>query len=200
MSGSEHLEARFAPVELVSARPANGLAGGSAQFLDLAGDGQPDLVTFRGPTPGFYERTPDAGGWEPFTPFASMPILDWEDPNLKLVDLTGDGHPDLLITEDDVFRWHPSLAEDGFGSQETTAQYRNEETGPHLVFADATQSIYLADMSDDGLSDLVRIRNGEVCYWPNLGYGRFGPRVTMDNSPWFDFSDQFDQSASVLRM
>ena len=38
----------------------------------------------------------------------------------------------------------------------------------------ATQSIYLADMSGDGLTDLVRIRNGEVCYWPNLGYGRFG--------------------------
>ena len=45
---------------------------------------------------------------------------------------------------------------------------------------------YLADMSGDGLSDLVRIKNGEVCYWPNLGYGRFGSKVTMDNSPWFD--------------
>ena len=41
-------------------------------------------------------------------------------------------------------------------------------------------------MSGDGLTDLVRIRNGEVCYWPNLGYGRFGAKVTMDNSPRFD--------------
>ena len=32
-------------------------------------------------------------------------------------------------------------------------------------------------MSGDGLTDLVRIRNGEVCYWPNLGYGRFGAKV-----------------------
>ena len=31
-------------------------------------------------------------------------------------------------------------------------------------------------MSGDGLTDLVRIRNGEVCYWPNLGYGRSAPR------------------------
>jgi glycosyltransferase TcdB-like subunit of Tc toxin/glycosyltransferase TcdB-like subunit of Tc toxinin len=38
----------------------------------------------------------------------------------------------------------------------------------------------------------VRIRNGEVSYWPNLGYGRFGARVTMDNSPWFDNPDLFD--------
>ena len=69
----------------------------------------------------------------------------------------------------------------------------DEEKGPTLVFADGTQSIYLADLSGDGLTDLVRIRNGEVCYWPNLGYGRFGAKVTMDNSPWFDDPDQFDQ-------
>ena len=29
-----------------------------------------------------------------------------------------------------------------------------EATGPHVVFADGTQSVYLADMSGDGLSDL----------------------------------------------
>ena len=69
----------------------------------------------------------------------------------------------------------------------------DEERGPRLVFADGTQSIYLADMCGDGLTDLVRIRNGEVCYWPNLGYGRFGAKVTMDNAPWFDNPDQFDQ-------
>jgi len=191
--GSGHVEACFAPAELVAARPASGLGAGHAQFMDLAGDGQPDLVTFRGPAPGFYERTPDATGWKPFTPFASLPVLDWDDPNLKFVDLTGDGHADLLITEDDVFRWHPSLAEDGFGTRRTSIKSRDEETGPQLLFADGTQSIHLADLSGDGLSDLVRIRNGEVCYWPNLGYGRFGAKVAMDNSPWFDFPDQFDQ-------
>ena len=48
-------------------------------------------------------------------------------------------------------------------------------------------------MTGDGLTDIVRIRNGEVCYWPNLGYGRFGAKVTMDNAPRFDDPDQFDQ-------
>src|SRR5580700_4085282 len=64
---------------------------------------------------------------------------------------------------------------------------------PRIVFADGTASIYLADMSGDGLTDIVRIRNGEVCYWPNLGYGRFGPKITMGNAPWFDNPNQFDQ-------
>ena len=62
-----------------------------------------------------------------------------------------------------------------------------------MLFADGTQSIYLADMSGDGLSDIVRVRNGEVCYWPNRGYGRFGAKVTMDSAPWFDEPDLFDQ-------
>lgn len=48
-------------------------------------------------------------------------------------------------------------------------------------------------MSGDGLTDLVRIRNGEVSYWPNLGHGRFGAKVTMDRAPWFDNPDLFDQ-------
>ena len=99
----------------------------------------------------------------------------------------------MLITEDEVFTWYPSLAEEGFGPAERVRQALDEEKGPRLVFADGTQSIYLADMSGDGLTDLVRIRNGEVCYWPNLGYGRFGAKVTMDNAPWFDHPDQFDQ-------
>ncbi len=38
----------------------------------------------------------------------------------------------------------------------------------------------------------MRVRNGEVCYWPNLGYGRFGAKVTMDDAPWFDRPDRFD--------
>ena len=84
--------------------------------------------------------------------------------------------------------------ETGFAASERTVQAFDEERGPRLVFADREQSIYLADLSGDGLTDLVRIRNGEVCYWPNLGYGRFGAKVTMDRAPWFDGPDQFEQS------
>jgi hypothetical protein len=31
-----------------------------------------------------------------------------------------------------------------------------------------------------------------VSYWPNLGYGRFGAKVTMDHAPLFDRPDLFD--------
>jgi RHS repeat-associated protein len=184
---------QFGPLELVAAKPSlAALSSGRQQLLDLAGDGQLDLVEFGGPVPGFYERTDDQN-WEQFKPFVSLPNIPWNDPNLRFVDLTGDGHADVLITENEVFTWYPSLAEEGFGQVESVRQALEGEKGPRLVFADGTQSIYLADLSGDGLSDLARIRNGEVCYWPNLGYGRFGAKVTMDNAPWFDAPDLFDQ-------
>ncbi len=181
----------FAPIECVATKPNLALAGGQAQFMDLAGDGQPDLVVLDGPMPGLYEHD-EAEGWQPFRPFTSRLNRDMRDPNLKFVDLDGDGHADVLITEDDAFVWHSSLAEEGFGPARRVAQALDEEKGPRVVFADGAQSIYLADLSGDGLTDLVRIRNGEVCYWPNVGYGRFGAKVTMDHAPRFDNPDQFD--------
>jgi RHS repeat-associated protein len=186
-------EACFAPVELVGSKPAPGSLGrGGQQLMDLAGDGRLDLVQLEPPLAGFFERTHE-NGWDRFVPFASPPNLAWDDPNLKFIDLTGDGHADLLIAGDGLFTWYESLAEAGFGPAAAVRQALDEERGPRLVFADGSQSIYLADMSGDGLTDLVRIRNGEVCYWPNLGYGRFGARVSMDDAPWFDMPDQFDQ-------
>src|SRR4029077_1413572 len=120
------------------------------------------------------------------------PTLDWQNPNLKFIDLTGDGFPDLLLSEDNAFWWHTSFAAQGFGPAQRVPQALDEERGPKLVFADGTESIFLADLSGDGLTDLVRVRNGEVCYWPNLGYGRFGTKVNMDKAPLFDRPDLFD--------
>ena len=188
---SEAIKAKFAPLETVALKP-NLALGSGAQFLDLAGDGQPDLVVMDGPIAGFYEHD-EAEGWEPFHPFPSRLNRDFRDPNLKFVDLDGDGHADVLITEDDALVWHPSLAEAGFGPAQRVAKSFDEEKGPRLVFDDGEESIYLADMSGDGLTDLVHIRNGAVDFYPSLGFGRFGAKVTMDNAPWFDHPDQFDR-------
>ena len=189
----QNVVARFSPVELIARQPSlNEDGSGSQQFLDLAGDGQLDLVQFGRPVSGFFERTQD-GDWSPFVPFESVPSIALGDPNVRFVDLTGDGHPDILISEDEAFIWYPSLAEAGFSAGARVAQALDEEQGPRLLFGDGTQSIYLADMSGDGLTDLLRIRNGEVCYWPSLGYGHFGTKVTMDDSPWFEEPDLFDQ-------
>jgi RHS repeat-associated protein len=185
---------RLGATEAVRVRPALAtLNDGSRHLMDLAGDGNLDLVDFSSSSPGFYERNIE-GGWGSFRAFRSIPVLDWSDPNLRFVDVTGDGIADVLITEDDAFKWHPSLLNEGYGEAvRVRIPLEEEESGPRAIFADGTQSIYLANMTGDGLSDLVRIRNGEICYWPNLGYGRFGAKITMDRSPWFDTADLFDK-------
>ena len=190
LSPASKLAVEFSPLESVTSKPNLSLED-NAQFMDLDGDGRPDLVVMEGLVPGLYEHDQEEG-WDSFRPFTSHFNRDMGDPNLKFIDLDGDGHADVMITEDDAFIWHASLAEQGFAPAKRVARVLDEEHGPRLVFADGTQSIYLSDMSGDGLTDLVRIRNGEVCYWPNLGYCHFGAKITMDGAPHFDNPDQFD--------
>ncbi|MGA9668945.1 MAG: SpvB/TcaC N-terminal domain-containing protein, partial [Terracidiphilus sp.] len=192
VAGKQYTVPRFAPVELVDKLPSTAaLDQGQQVLLSVSGDGQLDLVNFQGPVPGYYERTDDAK-WEPFVPFKSLPVVDWQNPELKFIDITGDGFPDLLINEGGAFSWYRSLSTEGFASAQRLPQFFDEEQGPKLVFSDSTESIFLADMSGDGLTDLVRVRNGQICYWPNEGYGKFGTKVTMDSAPLFDRSDIFD--------
>ncbi len=189
--GHATYRARFGAQEQVPLLPSRTELDNRARLMDLGGDGQLDLVLLNDPTPGFFERTTD-GGWETLRGFSSLPQIDWADPDLRFIDVTGDGLADVLITDAGEFTVYPSLGEAGFGESEHVATGWDEERGPHVVFADTTQTVFLADMSGDGLSDIVRVRNGEVSYWPNLGYGRFGARVCMDNAPRFTSEERFD--------
>jgi len=192
-AGDPTATARFEAPQLVAAKPARPPSGPSVQLVNLHGDGRLCAIDFAPPQAGYYARTSD-GEWEPFRPLPSAASIDWGNPNLRNVDLNGDGLADLLLTGDDGFTWYPWLADDGYGPAQQVAPALDEDTGPALVFANGDGSVYLADMSGDGLTDLVRIRNGEVDYWPNLGYGRFGPKITMDRAPWFDAPDLFAQN------
>lgn len=181
----------LAPSHRLPVVPAGSAPGGDLQLLDLGGDGQLDLVRTGAPTPGYFEHLDD-GSWDTFRAFRSLPPNSWSDPDLRMVDLDGDGFPDILVMLHDGLVWYPSLAKDGFAPPITLHKPFNEQDGPAVVFTNESEAVHLADMSGDGLVDIVRIRNGEVCYWPNLGYGRFGAKITVDNAPWFDVTDQFD--------
>lgn len=184
--------------EVVPAIPSSGVgtpAGGGTQdrlqLADLGGDGRLCVVEYRLGQAGSTAREPD-GTWGPFRPFGSAPVLDFADPALRSADLDGDGLPDLLFGTGDGLTWHRSLGTDGYGPRQDVAFPRDEEQGPQLTYVDTVRSIFLADMSGDGLADVVRIRDGEICYWPGLGHGRFGGKVLMDGAPVFDHFDTFD--------
>jgi len=182
----------FTRAEVVAPKPSfTGLAQGSLQLQDLEADGRKSIVVTQPPMRGYFELS-DGGAWQPFTSFQAVPNMDMSDPNVKFIDLDGDGRSDLVVSEENVFLWFPSEGMAGYGAPEFADKPFDEEKGPALVFSDPTGSIFLANMSGNGMTDIVRVRNGEVCYWPNLGYGRFGAKVTMNFAPVFDMQDLFN--------
>lgn len=186
-------DGKFARAKLITPKPSFAGLGQQLQLLDIEGDGGKQLVNFENVPKGYFELNDD-NEWEQFRTFKQMPNIDFDNDNMKLLDLNGDGQAELLITEENVFTWYQSNGRNGFLASKKTFKTQNEEEGPNILFSNSKQSIFLADMSGDGLTDIVRIRNGNICYWPNLGYGRFGAKIAMDNAPIFDHPEKFNST------
>jgi RHS repeat-associated protein len=182
----------FEAARPVSPRPSfSGLADGTLAIADVEGDGRQAAVKLDGVPRGFFRAVAE-GEWEPFRAFRRVPNRSPASPNARWIDLDGDGRPELVVDEDDAFAWYASEGGDGFAAAHFARKAFDEERGPAVVFADAAQSIFLADFNGDGLADVVRIRNGDIAYWPNLGYGRFGPKVSTTGAPLLDHPERFD--------
>jgi len=82
------------------------------------------------------------------------------------------------------------MEEEG-GGEPSFGGFRSEVSKPNAVRNTQT-SFRLNDIDGDGLTDIVRITNQGIVYWPNLGYGKFGEKVVMKNAPLLDSLDQFD--------
>ncbi len=182
----------FTAAQQVIKKPS--IAGFSSAVLslrDLAASGEQQIVVESSGLNGYYQLSKD-NYWQPFKSFKALSNIDFSNPDLRRFDVTGDGQAELVISEEQAFVWYASDGKKGYKAARRVAKAFDEELGPAALFSDAKQSIYLADMSGDGLTDIVRIRNGDICYWPNLGYGRFGAKVNMSNAPTFDYPDLFN--------
>lgn len=185
---------RFAPPVVVAESPTITDRADQRALVDVTGDGLPDVLVMDRDLAGYSAR--DVPGWEPFRAFASVPSVDLAASPVRMVDLTGDGRADILRDGVEGLWWHESLGTRGFGAAAAVtsalAGSSEPQPGPALVLADAEHVVFLADMSGDGLSDLVHIRAGRVVYHPNLGHGRFGTPVTMDDAPVLESREGFD--------
>lgn len=183
----------FAPAKLVSPKPSFTGLGDNLQLADLDADGGKQLVSFNEESAGFFELD-DNNEWQNFKPFETLPNLNFGDANARMLDLNGDGRPEVVLSEEQCFTWYGSEGRTGFSAAQKTPKPFEEEKGAGILFSDATHCVFLANMSGSGLTDIVRVKNGEICYWPNLGYGMFGAKVTMDNAPVFDHPEAFNPS------
>ncbi|MEU6250686.1 SpvB/TcaC N-terminal domain-containing protein [Glycomyces sp. NPDC047010] len=184
----------FGPALPVPARPSDGPAAPATDLLvDVDGTGVPDLVRL-GPAGTGRARRGEDGDWEAVAPFASQPGVDLQRADVRLADLTGDGLSDLVVADAAGTRWCEGLGADGFAAPRPL----DGPDQPGLLESSASAAVQFADMTGDGLPDLVRIANGTVTYRPSLGHGRFGPETAMDDAPWFDSPDAFDPRRVLL--
>ncbi len=189
---NENGELMFGKSQVVMPKPSfSGIGNGVLQLQDLEANGQKQLVVNSGGTQGFWELN-ESNEWQPFQAFLKTHNLDLRDPNVRMLDVNGDGKPEIVFSDAGAFWYWQNEGKSGYDSPELATKPFDEEKGAAILFSDQEQRIFLADMSGDGLTDLVRIRNGEVCYWQNLGYGRFSAKISMANAPVFDCSEQFN--------
>ena len=147
------------------------------QLVDADGDGRTDLLVTMPPLAGYYP-TRFGGTWDrrSFHPYQSAPSFNLEDPEVRLVDLDGDGVIDAIRsgTRFECFFNDPNLG---------WTQTREVNNSPGVSFADPR--VKWADMVGDGLQDIVFVHDGTLAYWPSLGRGDFATPVPMRNSPRF---------------
>jgi RHS repeat-associated protein len=188
------------PRTLTQAPPVS-LADPGVQVLDADGDGRPDLkVTGVGARSGMNEGTGLSGyfpmrfpaGWSArsFQPYRQAPSIASGGPATRLIDLTGDGLTDVLHSGTRLLAVFNDRDPDRAWSESASSNGR----GPNVDLADPR--IRTADLTGDGLQDLVLLRNGNVVYWPNLGHGRWGDPVQMRGAP--RLPDGFDPRRVLL--
>jgi RHS repeat-associated protein len=156
------------------------LADPGVQMIDADGDGRIDLLVHRDGLSGYFPLCFN-GLWDrkSFQRYEFAPSFDLADPNVKLLDLTGDGVTDAIRSgtrlecffNDAKKGWHNSR----------WVERQALEDFPNLNFSDPR--VKWGDFSGDGLQDMALVHDGHVEYWPNLGYGAWGKRVVMRNSP-----------------
>lgn len=137
--------------------------------------------------PGYQEKI-SRGDWLPYTPFLEAPTVRASSAGTRSLDLDGDGRADLMLAGASGPRWHRFEGRDGWASAQEVAAAPDT----WKALADRTGTVSLADMTGDGLADLVQVQSGSVRYWPNLGFGRFGDPVQMGGSPSLDEPDLLD--------
>ena len=154
--------------------------GEEVMLQDQTGNGQLDVVVTTPGRQGYWEAQADHT-WKPFRLLPWWPA-DFPAPAQTWVDVTGDGIADLVQLTAKEILVYPNDREKGMGSPLVQSKLASM---PSSLEASPVETLQFADMAGSGQAHLVRIRNGEVVYWPNLSYGHFGELITMANAPKF---------------
>ncbi len=171
-------DGKFSNPRNLGISPTIQLGEPGVQLIDANGNGRSDLLVTNGLQAGYFSGSFN-GVWDEknYRPYRKAPSFTFSDPEVQLIDLDGDGMTDVL-RNGAKFECFFNDPQQGFDKVRVA-----DKTFADFSFADPR--IRFADMTGDGLQDIVLISSGWVQYWPNMGYGRFGKKVNMKNAPRF---------------
>ncbi|RQQ03499.1 SpvB/TcaC N-terminal domain-containing protein [Burkholderia stagnalis] len=180
----------YAPPCAPARFPGLGLADDTA-LIDITGCGRPALVAAAPDGTRFSQAQAD-GSWAPFLSLPAVPT-DLFQPDTMTADMTGDGLTDLLRLDPETVSVYPSRGAQGYRPALVLPRAGDM---PMSGEESATVLVRMTDIFGSGREHLVRITNGSVEVWPNLGYGKFGRKIALGNAP--HFGDDFDASRLFL--
>jgi RHS repeat-associated protein len=172
----------------LGALPQFATSDDAVAFVDMDGDGCADLIRLARPISGYQPHLP-AGGFGRPVSFPRSPSVLASAANARLVDLDGDGILDLLSSSRDNLTLHLRVDSDDWSNIPIVVPRRT--AAPDVDLADP--HVFTADMTGDGIDDIVRVDGGGVTYWQNLGGGRWASPVVMLNPPGLPFDCQSDR-------
>ncbi len=181
-------EGNYAPPQALPDFPVNqDFQQREVALVDLEGNGKLDLVVQDGQRNGFYPRNED-GSWGNYQSFADYPNQHAA-PYMESVGLSANGKTDLLVAEKDTLLVYESEGKAGYQPAITKSKPTHF---PIQKTASRTELVTFANLFGDGLSHRIKISNGLLECWPDLGYGNFGEKITLGDAPFF--GDSFDIS------
>ncbi len=167
--------------------PTIDLDASDVRLMDLDGDGVTDALR-TGPQLELYYNDPDYG-WTDVElreqiDGDSFPHVGFEDPRVKLGDMTGDGLQDVILIHDGRVEYWPYQGYGRWG--------RRVSMGNNPRFADALyfpgagfdpERLLLGDVDGDGVADLVYVSSGHVTVWINQSGNAWSDPIFVHGTP-----------------
>lgn len=150
------------------------------KLASLEGNGKYELVVHKGKIHGFYPLK-ESGMWGGFTPFSSVATMRSGNV-LEEADLQGDRRFHAVEVGSQTLCYYPSLGKEGDGNPVICSF---PEGFPAVTENSPQELVLFVDVFGDGLAHRVRVKNGSVTCWPNLGYGHFADAVELPGAPEF---------------
>ena len=160
------------------------LGNQDVQMIDSNGDARVDLMVNANGLSGYFS-TEFGADWDrrSFKKYKEAPSFSFQDPEVKLVDLNGDGITDAIRSGSRLECFFHD-ADEGWNDTKQIGRRQLDEF-PNINFSDSR--VRWADMSGDGMQDIVLVYDRNIEYWANMGYGNFSKKISMRNSPRLPF-------------